>query len=390
MPAVTGFADAFADARPRRLSGLGPLHIGLLVPQSGPIGLFGPSSINCATMAAAEINDRGGILGQRVKLVIRDSGGTASELVSETERMIAGERVQAVVGSHISTNRLALVDAIGGRIPYVYTTLYEGGQYSFGVFVCGETPEQQVRPLIHWLGRNKDVRRWYLIGNDYVFPRASIALAKRYIDEIQGSVVGEEYVPFFMEDFHANIDRIAASKADAILIYLIGEDSVAFNRQFASRGLDPTMLRAAPALCENTLLGIGAESTRNLYSATGFTDSMRTGNAGAFRDDYRRFFGQSAPIPNRFGVSCYEGLHLLAALAERAQSTNLFKLQAASDGTALRGPRGDCTMTSNHLSTPVHIAKAAGIDFCPVASIGTVTPPAPKTAIWYPKDGGVA
>lgn len=390
MPAVAGFADAFGDAHPRRLSGRAPLRIGLLVPQSGPIGLFGPSSINCATMAAAEINDRGGILGQRVKLVIRDSGGTAGEIVSEAERMIAGERVQAVVGSHISTNRLALVDAIGGRIPYVYTTLYEGGQYSFGVFVCGETPEQQVRPLIHWLSRNRNSRRWYMIGNDYVFPRASIAQAKRYISEIQGSVVGEEYVPFFMEDFHANIDRIAASKADAVLIYLIGEDSIAFNRQFAARGLDLAMLRAAPVLCENTLLGIGAESTRNLYSATGFTDSMKTASAGAFRDDYRRFFGSSAPIPNRFGVSCYEGLHLLAALAERAQSMNLFKLQAASDGTALRGPRGDCMMTSNHLSTPVHIAKAAGMEFCPVANIGTVVPPAPKTAIWYPRDGGAA
>src|SRR5690606_12209465 len=123
--------------------------------------------------------------------------------------------------------------AIGGRIPYVYTTLYEGGQHSFGVFVCGETPEQELRPLVHWLARHKGVRRWHLIGNDYVFPRISIALAKRYIAEVAGSVVGEEYVPFFMDDFHPSIDRIKASRADAVLIYLVGQDSILFNRQFA-------------------------------------------------------------------------------------------------------------------------------------------------------------
>jgi len=366
------------------------LHVGLLVPLRGPIGLFGPSSINCAMLAANEINERGGILGRRIKLVIGDGGGTASEIVAEAERMIAQDRVQAIVGSHISSNRLALVKTIGGRIPYVYTTLYEGGQYSFGVFVCGETPDQQVRPLIHWLGRNKGIRRWYVIGNDYIFPHVSITLAKRYIAEVQGSVVGEEYVSFFVDDFHANIERIVASNAEAVLIYLVGEDGITFNRQFAARGAERSTLRAAPVLCENTLLGIGAESSRNLFSATGFTDCMKTGSAGAFRNDYHRAFGANAPIPNRFGVSCYEGLYLLSALAERAQSMNLFKLQAASEGTSFRSPRGECTMMGNHLSTAVYITEAEGLDIRPIASVGTVSPPTPNTAIWCPRDGGRA
>lgn len=365
-----------------------PLRIGLLLPQSGPIGMFGPSSLNCAILAAKEINHHGGILGRAVELVIGDGGGTASEIVEEAERMIAEDGVQAVVGSHISTNRVALVRAIGGRVPYVYTTLYEGGEYSFGVFLCGETPDQQARPLVHWLARNKGVRRWYMIGNDYVFPRTSIARAKRFLSEVECRVVGEEYTPFFVRDFHSSLQQIAASKADAVLIYLVGEDSIVFNRQFAAVGLDQTTLRAAPVLCENALLGIGPQATRDLYSATGFSDCMDSRPAGAFRNDYRRSFGRNAPIPNRFGVSCYEGLHLLAALARRAKSLDTFKLQAVSDGTALHGPRGECQMMSNHLSTPMHIAMAAGMDFRPIAPLGTAIAPPPTTAIWYPRDGG--
>lgn len=365
-------------------------RIGLLVPLRGPIGLFGPSSINCAMLAANEINERGGILGRRVKLVIGDGGGPTGDIVAEAERMIAKEGVQAIVGSHISSNRLALVKRIGGRIPYVYTTTYEGGQYSFGVFVCGETPEQQLRPLIRWLARNRAVRRWYVIGNDYIFPHVSIALAKRYIAEVEGRVVGEQYVSFFVDDYHSHIERIVASKADAVLIYLVGEDGITFNRQFAAHGVDRSIIRAAPILCENMLLGIGVESTRNLYSAAGFTECMKNGSASAFRSDYRRAFGANSPIPNRFGVSCYDGLHLLSALSERARSLNLFKLQAAAEGTSFRGPRGECTMIGNHCSADVYITEAVGMDIRPIDAVGTIKPPAPDSAVLFPKDQGTA
>jgi ABC-type branched-subunit amino acid transport system substrate-binding protein len=364
-----------------------PLRIGLLVPQSGPIGLFGPSSLTCSMLAADELNAEGGILGRPVELITGDGGGSCREIEAEAERMIAEDGVEAIVGSHISTNRLALVDAIGGRIPYVYTTLYEGGQHSFGVFVCGETPEQELRPLIHWLARHKGARRWHLIGNDYVFPRISMALAKRYIAEVAGSVVGEEYVPFIMDDFHPSIDRIAASRADAVLIYLVGQDSILFNRQFAARGLQSGVLRAAPVLCENMLLGTGADATRNLFSATGFAGCMETRAVDTLRRNYRRTFGEYAPVLNRFGVSCYEGLHLLAALARRAGSFNLFKMQAVSDGTVIHGPRGACTLSGNHLSTVTYIAEAAGVDFRAIDRIGAMAAAPPSRSIWYPDAG---
>jgi urea transport system substrate-binding protein len=284
--------------------------------------------------------------------------------------MIENDRIQALIGSHISPNRDALVGAIGGRIPYVYTTLYEGDQYSYGVFMCGETPFQQLRPLIQWMRANRQARKWYLIGSDYSFPRKSCHDAKTYIAEADGSIVGEEYLPLYTEQFHPTLARIRASGADAILIYLVGTDAILFNRQFSVDGLDLKVARAAPVMCENTLLGIGINAVGNLYSTAGFTNSLRTVMGTRFRDNYRRRFGPLAPVPNRYGVSCYEGLQLLAALARQARCLNVHKMQVVSDDLSLMTPRGECHMQSNHLGATMHIVEAKGPDLCVIDTVG--------------------
>ena len=365
---------------------LQPIKLGLLTPLSGPIGLLGPSSINCAKLAVREINDDGGIFGRPLTLVAGDGGGDAGDIARVAEEMI-GQGAQAIVGTHVSTNRVALVEAIGGRVPYVYTTMYEGGEYSFGVFLCGETPEHNLLPLLRWLTRNRQVRSWYLIGNDYVFPRLSMLRARQQMAELGGRIVGEEYLPFLVDDFSASLDRIAASGADAVLSYLVGTDGIVFHRQFAERGLASSMIRAAPVTCENSLLGIGADATGEMYTATGFANSMASPSTASFRDRYRACFGDAAPILNRFGLSCYEGVHLLASLARRAGSLNLFKLQIAADGLSLSGPRGECRLSGNHLGSEVHIARANGNEFELLDHMGYMEPPGPPRAIWPPEAG---
>lgn len=362
------------------------IRIGLLTPQSGPIGLFGPSSVNCAKLAADEINTAGGLFGRPISLIFGDAGGSPRAIVDETCSMIENEHVRAIVGSHVSPNREALIRAVGGRIPYVYTTQYEGDRYAFGVFMCGETPYQQLQPLIAWLRSNRGSCKWYIVGNDYNFPRQSVQCAKDYIASADGELVGEEYLALYTRDFHSVIDRIRKSGADAVLIYLIGTDSIIFNRQFGENRAVAHISRAAPVLCENTLMGIGPEHAESLFSCVGFTNALSTPEGSAFRDRYHASFGRFAPVPNRFGLSCYEGLHLLASLATRAKSLNVYKLQTCSDGVRLNTPRGECLMRSNHLGAPVHIIRASGPSLSVVESVGyrdgaskNVSPPWPAT-----------
>ena len=57
------------------------------------------------------------------------------------------ENVDLFIGSHDSATREALVATIKGKVPYIYTPVYEGGECAFNTYVLADTPEQQIRPV---------------------------------------------------------------------------------------------------------------------------------------------------------------------------------------------------------------------------------------------------
>jgi len=236
------------------------IKIGVLVPDSGPAGLFGPSTRNAAMLAAQQINAQGGINGEEIELIFADVGVPPAEASQAALRLWKGDGVAAFVGMHDSAVREALLGRFNGQVPYVYTPVYEGKSCASGLYVTGETPSQQLAPVIPYLMEAENVSKWYLIGHDYNWPRDTNALAKEYIAKAGGEVVGEEYVPFTVAEFDSSLQRIRESGADAVLITLVGGGSVGFNVSFAGFGLDDQAIRLGTLIEENTLAGIGADN----------------------------------------------------------------------------------------------------------------------------------
>jgi urea transport system substrate-binding protein len=114
----------------------GIVRVALVVPLSGTLGLIGPGAVNCAALAAREINEAGGILGRAVELRLVDGGRPALEVAIELRTLVRRGEAQAVVGVHSSDVRVALVSALGATVPYVYTPPYEGGERAPGVYLA--------------------------------------------------------------------------------------------------------------------------------------------------------------------------------------------------------------------------------------------------------------
>jgi ABC-type branched-subunit amino acid transport system substrate-binding protein len=339
------------------------LRIALLAPLSGPAGLWGPSCQTSARLACQEINAQGGIQGREVELVFSDAGRSPQIVSAETLALVTEGGAEAVIGMHISAVRVALVEALKGRVPYVYTPVYEGGEHTPGVFMIGETPALQLKPSIAWLSERRRARRWYLVGNDYIWPRVSHEAARRYVEANGGKIVGEEFVPFGCDDYQSCLDAIRKSKADAVLVSMVGNDCVTFNRAFADAGLARNILRLSAASEENTLLGIGADNAENLFFAAGYLANLQTPENEAFLDRYYAAFGADAPVPNTIGQSCYEGVRLYGELVRQAASLELGALSAVSEGLSATGARGNARMRGRHLRTDIYLAEADGLDF---------------------------
>ena len=271
--AAAAVAGLLATSGPAALEA-DPVKVGILIPLSGLGGLFGPSSQMSAQLAVEEINAAGGLLGRPIKPAFVDVGGPPADATQAALKLWKGQKAEAFIGMHDSAVRGALTNPFKGQVPYIYTPVYEGGECSPGTFVLGEMPSQQLEPVVPWLSEQKGIGKWYLIGNDYNWPRDTNAAAKGYIAAAGGTVVGEEYLPFTVDNFDSSLAKIKESGADGVLITLVGGASVGFNRAFASFWLDDQAVRLGTLIEENTLAGIGAENSKDLFSSAGYIDNI--------------------------------------------------------------------------------------------------------------------
>lgn len=345
------------------------INVALVIPLQGPAGMFGPSCELCAELAAEELNATGGVLGRELRLVVIDGGAEPARVADEVDALVSERLVDAVTGWHISAVRRQLAPRIAGRVPYVYTALYEGGERTPGVFLTGETPSRQLLPAMSWMSRQLGVRRWMIVGDDYVWPRVSAAAAQRYARQCGGEVTSETFVRLGTADFTGVVREVERSCPDGVLLLLVGEDAVHFNRDFAAAGLDRQCVRLSPLMEENMLLASGADTTRQLFAAAGYFEALPTAGSMDFNGRYSRRFGPDAPMLNSLGESCYEGVWLLAQLIARAGTLDVKQICARADRLVYDSPRGSVRLRGAHLDQQVYLAQAVGLDFDVLAAL---------------------
>jgi branched-chain amino acid transport system substrate-binding protein len=82
------------------------IKVGVIAELTGDIPAVGASCKNAAEMAAAEINDAGGILlgdkQYKIKLIIEDNAGKADQSASSAQKLITQQKVTAIIGPNAS------------------------------------------------------------------------------------------------------------------------------------------------------------------------------------------------------------------------------------------------------------------------------------------------
>lgn len=343
--------------------------VGLLVPINGSAGLWGPSAIACAQLAQAEINEAGGLLDRELRLHVVDASDECTDVGQVTAGLMRSGCIDALVGMHTSQVRQRVLANLELHVPYVYTPLYEGGEKHPGVFAIGETPEHQLRPALRRMLERFGARRWFFVGNDYVWPRVSNRFAAQYLRELHGELLGARYLPFGTADFASVLTEIERLRPHAVLMSLVGQDAVQFNRDFGASGLASHVLRLSAAIEENGLLAIGAEHTEGLFASSGYFASLDTERNMAFRERYHNSFRDRAPTLNALGQSTYEGIHFLASLIHRAVSDDAPLIGRLPEPLAFRSVRGTCFAGNDSCTAPVYLAEAEGHLFRPPVAL---------------------
>jgi ABC-type branched-subunit amino acid transport system substrate-binding protein len=372
--------DAGAAAE-RRREDLSEFRVALALPRRGPAGIFGLECRAAAELAAAEIDAAGGVAGRRVQFVHVDAGGDPAAVAATVKGLVDTAAVDAVTGWHLSNARQAIAKVVEGRIPYVYAAAYEGGETSDGVLCSGEVPGDQIVASLRWLRTELRLRRWFIVGNDYVWPRGSAVATRAGLQDSDISILGERFVPLGVDDPHGwdqVLAEIEAADPDGVVTLLVGSDAVRFNRAFADTGMDATVTRFSPFTDETVMLASGSAATRNLFISAGWFAGLASASAAEFGTGFARAFdlvngtgpaGESAaPQPGTMAETTYSGLHLLTGIATTSIPT-VEDARRAFDGWGWDSPHGPVDLRRGAARHPVHLAVTRGIELDVVARV---------------------
>src|SRR5258705_7369684 len=90
---------ALVLATPLAASAQKPIKVGVPLPLSGPPALFGEPASKGAMMFVEELNAKGGVLGRKIELIVRDSKADANEAVRVARELILKDNVDFLMGT---------------------------------------------------------------------------------------------------------------------------------------------------------------------------------------------------------------------------------------------------------------------------------------------------
>ena len=222
----------------------------------------------------------------------------------------------------------------------IYPLQYEGLEISPSIIYMGATPAQQILPAIDWAANVLQKRRFFLVGSDYVFPRAAHAIIRDRLQELRVDVVGESYLPLGSPDVQAIVAAIEQAQPDIILNSINGDSNLAFFRGLRSAGIRPdTVPCLSFSVGEQELRSLDHSDVAGDYAAWTYFEAVAT----PANEEFVRRFHEKHPQRSLTDPmeAAYVGVKLWAAAANEAGSLEPQAIRRAMLNQRLDAPGGE-------------------------------------------------
>lgn len=325
--------------------------VGQLHSATGTMAISETGSIQAEQLAIDQINAMGGVLGRTIKVIKEDGASDWPTFAEKSKKLLVNDKVATVFGCWTSASRKAVLPIFEKENGLLYyPTFYEGLEQSKNVIYTGQEATQQILAGLDWAHKTLGAKTFYLVGSDYIWPRTSMKIARKHIENVlKGKVVGEEYYPLGSTQFGSLINKIKLKKPDLVFGAVVGGSNVAWFKQLNAAGLT---FKKQPMLTisvtEDEVLGIGGENVEGLYSSMKYFQSLDLPGNKKFVDAFKKAYGPKAVIGD-VTESGYLGPWLWKMAVEKAGSFDVDKVVAASPGLEWNdSPHGELKLDPNH------------------------------------------
>lgn len=311
------------------------IRIGFPMPLTGPFAAEAKDQVKSAELAVRQFNDKGGIGGRKIELLVRDDKLNGGEAATRTLELIEKDKVHAIVGSLSSAVQLAVNEVTRARgMIYVSIsqsdTINEVKDFSPFTFHEALNPHMTAGAVARYAFK-KGTKVAHLVA-DYAYGHEMLRGFKRAQAAIGAETVGEILHPFGAADYSTFMPRLRAMRPDVLCISNFGRDQANSIKQAVDFGMKQQMKIVVPVLLHNQRLAVSPDVFEGVVGGANYYWGLEEGlpSARAFNDAYRAANGGA--VPTDYGAYAYTGLSALLLAMQAAGGTETQKVIAALEG----------------------------------------------------------
>ena len=276
------------------------------------------------------VNAQGGVLGRPIEFVIYDDGSDEKTAVRLYEKLIAEDKVDALLGPYGSAITDAVADVTEKHrklmiAPMAATTsIWEKGRrYLIMMFA----PVEGLSEGLLDLAARNGLKRLAVIKLDGLVANAAAKGASELAKRNGLELVYSETYPNGTTDFSDLLNKVKATKPDVLVAASIRlQDLVTITRQMRGVGLNVAMFSAVPyGLLPDYYKQLGKEA-EFVYSGSFWETGLAYPGNREFVASYEKEFNRAPAVQS---AGAYAGCQLLAEMVRRTRSLDSDKLREA-------------------------------------------------------------
>lgn len=294
-----------------------PLKVCYVDDRSGVAADTGIQSFNGFQIAIAEINDAGGINGQKVEVVSYD-GKTDPQLTATfASRCAEDDGALAIVGGNPSAPAAAMIPVASEyEIPYLMLSAGTDNLTDMPApfhFRVGPRNSQDAAAIAELIAR-QGFKRVALINNSLPFGTDSAHATEAALKANGVQVVIQQTYDINATDLSPQISRLRGANPDVIVVFPYAADGARVLRTLQQQGMSLPRIVARSALL-NTLRELAGDASDGVLVPN--TVDMQRADVKKFFDSYKTRFGEAQPT--MYPVLGYDAAKMfLQALADPA------------------------------------------------------------------------
>lgn len=342
------------------------IKIGVLHSLSGTMAISETTLKDTVQMLVDEQNKKGGVLGKKIEAVVVDPASNWPLFAEKARELISKDKVSAIFGCWTSVSRksvLPVVEELNGIL--FYPVQYEGEESSKNVFYTGAAPNQQAIPAVDYLLK-QGVKRWALVGTDYVYPRTSNKILEAYLKSkgFKDEDIMISYTPFGHSDWQSIVSDIkkfgTAGKKTAVVSTINGDANVPFYKELSNQGISAKDIPVvAFSVGEEELSGIDTKPLVGHLAAWNYFESVDSDANDDFIEEWHKYTGDEKRVTNDPMEATYIGFNMWVKAVEKAGTTESNAVQNALIGVTVPNLSGSYAtmMPNHHITKPVLIGE---------------------------------